>query len=96
MRHEIPSRQWLRQFDKAFIAHGGHDGPQTLAVCRREYAIPLYQKGATPVAAGSAALTAYRLYNRAALLEEKVEGILADVRAGRTPLEEQDQRVNHV
>ena len=94
MRHENPSQHWLRQFDKAFIAHGGHNGPQTLAVCRKEYAIPLYQKGATPAAAGFAALTAYRLYNQAALLEEKVEGILADVRAGRVPLEVLDQRAN--
>lgn len=86
MRKESPSPQWLRQFDAAFIANGGHNGPRTLAVCREKYAVPLYQQGATARAAGLAALQAYRLYNQNALLEEQVEGLLSDARAGRLPL----------
>ena len=91
MRKEYPSHRWLKQFDAAFVAQGGHNGYQTLKVCRAKYAIPLYQQGAIPAAAGLAAATAYRLYRRGEDLQERVDSILADVRAGRVPLELQNQ-----
>lgn len=79
MRKDSPSGRWLKHFDAAFVEHGGHNGYQTLKVCRTEYAIPLYQLGATPAAAGMAAATAYRLHRKAEDLQERVDGILADV-----------------
>ena len=90
MRNEYPSHRWLKQFDAAFVAQGGHDGYQTLKMCRAKYAIPLYQRGATPAAGGLAAATAYRLYRRGEDLQERVDNILADVRAGRVLLELQN------
>lgn len=62
MRNEYPSYHWLKQFDAAFVAQGGHDDYQTLNVCRVKYAIPLYQRETTPAASVMVAATAYRLY----------------------------------
>ena len=90
MRNEYPSHRWLKQFDAAFVAQGGHDGYQTLKVCRAKYAIPLYQRGATPAAAGLAAATAYHLFRQGEDLQERVINILNDVRTGRVPLELQN------
>jgi hypothetical protein len=87
MRKDYPSGRWLKQFDAAFVEHGGHNGYETLKVCRTQYAIPLYQHGATPAAAGLAAATAYPLYRKAEVLQEQVDGILADVHVGRVPAE---------
>jgi len=87
MRCEHPSRRWLKQFDVAFIKHGGHNGPQTLTVCRTQYAVPFYQAGATAVAAGLAAAIAYRLHSEVTELKEQVDGMLHDARFGRLVVE---------
>jgi hypothetical protein len=87
MRKKYPSERWLKQFDAAFVENGGHSGAQTLKVCRAEYAIPLYRRGAPPRAAGLAAVLAYRLHRRVTDLQEQVDSILSDVRTGRVPLE---------
>lgn len=70
MRNETPSTRWLKAFDAAFVANGGHNGPATIKAVRESHAVPLYQRGATPTAAGKAAADAYKLHSRLNQAEE--------------------------
>lgn len=70
MRTETPSPRWLKQFDAAFIAAGGHNGPATINAVRTAHAILLYRKGATAAAAGAAAAESYKLRSRLGMAEE--------------------------
>jgi hypothetical protein len=70
VRNETPSARWLKAFDAAFVAAGGHAGRETLAAVRAAHAVPLYQRGATPAAAGKAADAAAQLHSKLSLAEE--------------------------
>ena len=70
MRNETPSTRWLKAFRVAFVANGGHNGPSTIDAVTQAHAIPLYQRGATPAAAGKAAADAYNLHSRLNMAEE--------------------------
>jgi hypothetical protein len=70
MRTEFPTRRWLQQFDAAFVANGGHNGPSTISTVRDLHAVPLYRAGATPRAAGLAAAQAYKTHAKLNLAEE--------------------------
>lgn len=70
MRNETPSRRWIKKFDAAFVAAGGHNGPAAISTVRTAHAIPLYRAGATPRAAGLAAAEAYRTHARLSQAEE--------------------------
>ena len=70
MRTENPSRRWLKAFDAAFAAAGGHAGSETIRAVRAAHAQPLYERGATPAAAGKAAADAYALRSKLSQAEE--------------------------
>lgn len=70
MRNEYPSARWMKRFDAAFLASGGHNGLATLRAVRDAHAAPLYRRGATPAAAGKAAADAYRLHSKLSMAEE--------------------------
>ena len=52
------------------MSNGGHNGEATIEAVTKAHAIPLYQRGATPRAAGKAAADAYKMQSKLNQAEE--------------------------